>query len=97
LRAQTSDTDLAISRAVQDQANTMSLRQKLEDAKAAAGRGDLAGAAKLYEDAYDDFVNKSAPALMSKPRRRFPASRPRGSRLRGRRKARVICARRMRR
>ena len=51
-RAQTTDTDLAVSRAVQDQAYTIVLRQKLEDAKAVAGRGDLPGAAKLYEDAY---------------------------------------------
>ena len=28
------------------------LRQKLEDAKAAVARGDLAGAAKLYEEPY---------------------------------------------
>jgi tetratricopeptide (TPR) repeat protein len=34
-----------------DQANTILLRQKLEDARAAAARGDLRGAAKLYEDA----------------------------------------------
>jgi len=52
LPAQTnSATDLAVNRAVIDQANTILLRQKLEDAKAAAGRGDLLGASKLYEDA----------------------------------------------
>ena len=42
---------MAVNRAVMDQANTILLRQKLEDAKAAAARGDLPGAAKLYEDA----------------------------------------------
>ena len=46
-----SATDMAINRAVMDQANTILLRQKLEDAKNAAARGDLLGAAKLYEDA----------------------------------------------
>ena len=50
--AQTNATDLAISRAVEDQANTIVLRKKLEDAKDTAGRGDFVGAAKLYEDAY---------------------------------------------
>ncbi len=43
--------DMAVNRAIMDQANTIVLRQKLQDAKAAAGRGDLHGAAKLYEDA----------------------------------------------
>ena len=43
--------DMAVKRAVMDQANTILLRQKLEDAKAAAARGDLAGAATTYEDA----------------------------------------------
>ena len=42
---------MAVNRAIMDQANTIVLRQKLEDAKAAAARGDLPGAAKLYEDA----------------------------------------------
>ena len=52
LPAQTnSATDMAVNRAVIDQANTILLRQKLEDAKGAAARGDLPGAAKLYEDA----------------------------------------------
>ena len=52
LPAQTnSATSLAVNQAVLDQANTILLRQKLEDAKAAAARGDLLGAAKLYEDA----------------------------------------------
>ena len=43
---------MAISRAVEDQANTIVLRKKLEDAKDTAGSGDFVGAAKLYEDAY---------------------------------------------
>jgi type II secretory pathway component GspD/PulD (secretin)/Tfp pilus assembly protein PilF len=46
-----SPADMAINRAVMDQANTILLRQKLEDAKGAAARGDLPGAAKFYEDA----------------------------------------------
>ena len=53
-RAQTPDAQqLAVSHAVQNQANTIALRQKLDEARATAARGDLAGAAKLYEDAYD--------------------------------------------
>ena len=52
LPAQTnSATDMAVNRAVMDQANTILLRQKLVDAKNATERGDLPGAAKLYEDA----------------------------------------------
>jgi hypothetical protein len=46
-----SAADMAVNRAVIDQANTILLRQKLEDARGAASRGDLTGAAKLYEDA----------------------------------------------
>ncbi len=52
LSAQTSPTDMAVNQAVLNQANTIVLRQKLEDAKAAAARGDLNGAAKNYEEAY---------------------------------------------
>src|SRR5664279_5067047 len=52
LPAQTnSATDMAVNRAVMDQANTILLRQTLEDAKGTASRGDLKGAAALYEDA----------------------------------------------
>jgi tetratricopeptide (TPR) repeat protein len=51
LPAQTSPTDAAVNEAVLRQANTIILRQKLLDAKNAAARGDLPGAAKLYEDA----------------------------------------------
>jgi hypothetical protein len=52
LPAQTSSTDMAVNEAVIRQANTIVLRQKLEDAKNAAARGDMVGAAKLYEDSY---------------------------------------------
>src|SRR5271170_291015 len=52
LSAQSSATDMAVNQAVLDQANTIVLRQKLTDAKAADARGDLPGAAKLYEDCY---------------------------------------------
>jgi hypothetical protein len=50
--AQTSPADTAVNEAVLRQANTIILRQKLQDAKNTALRGDLPGAAKLYEDAY---------------------------------------------
>ena len=46
-------TDMAVNRAVMDQANTILLRQKLDDAKSTVARGDLLGAAKLYEEALD--------------------------------------------
>jgi tetratricopeptide (TPR) repeat protein len=51
LPAQTSPTDEAVNEAVLRQANTIILRQKLIEARNAAERGDLPGAAKLYEDA----------------------------------------------
>src|SRR5208283_570893 len=51
LPAQTSPTDAAVNEAVLRQANTIILRQKLLEAKNTAVRGDLPGAAKLYEDA----------------------------------------------
>jgi len=47
-----SPEDMAVTEAVLRQANTIVLRQKLVDAKGAAARGDLAGAAKLYQEAY---------------------------------------------
>jgi tetratricopeptide (TPR) repeat protein len=50
--AQTSPADTAVNEAVLRQANAIILRQKLQDAKNTATRGDLPGAAKLYEDAY---------------------------------------------
>ncbi|MGH7991154.1 MAG: tetratricopeptide repeat protein, partial [Limisphaerales bacterium] len=50
--AQSSPTAIAVNEAVLRQANTILLRQKLADAGNAASRGDLNGAATLYEDAY---------------------------------------------
>ena len=47
-----SPEDMAVTEAVLRQANTIVLRQELGDAKSAAARGDLAGAAKLYQEAY---------------------------------------------
>ena len=52
VQAQTSPADTAVNEAVLRQANAIILRQKLLDAKNTALRGDLPGAAKLYEDAY---------------------------------------------
>jgi hypothetical protein len=52
LSAQTSATDMAVNEGVIRQANTILLRQKLAAASAAASRGDLAGAAKDYDEAY---------------------------------------------
>src|ERR1017187_8877917 len=48
-----SPEDMAVTEAVLSQANTIVLRQKLADAKSVAARGDLAGAAKLYQEAYE--------------------------------------------
>src|SRR5438874_536631 len=50
--AQTTPTDAAITEAVQRQANTITLQQKLASAQDAQRRGDLPVAAKLYEDAW---------------------------------------------
>ncbi len=47
----TSATGMAVNQSVLNQANTILLRHKLEDAKGAAARNDLFGAAALYEDA----------------------------------------------
>jgi tetratricopeptide (TPR) repeat protein len=52
LAQDTSAASMAVSRALQNQANTILLRQKLEEAKATAGRRELTASAKLYEDAY---------------------------------------------
>src|ERR1039457_7208309 len=60
LPAQTSLTDAAVNEAVLRQANTIILRQKLLDAKNTAARGDLTGAAKLYEDA-NSLVEQIGP------------------------------------
>jgi len=46
-----SPEDMAVTEAVLRQANTIVLRQKLVDAKSATARGDLASAAKLYQEA----------------------------------------------
>ena len=52
LPAQTSATDMAVNRAVINQANTIVLRQKLVEAKGAVARGELVAAARLYQEAY---------------------------------------------
>ena len=52
-QAQTSPTDTAISEAVLRQANVIVLRQTLVEAKHTASRGDLAGAAKKYQECFD--------------------------------------------
>ena len=51
LSAQNNATDMAVNEGVVRQANTIVLRQKLSDARNVANRGDLAGAAKLYQEA----------------------------------------------
>lgn len=51
-RAESSATDLAIKQAVQRQADTIALRQKLETARGAEARKDLVAAAQFYEEAY---------------------------------------------
>lgn len=52
-QAQSSPTDTAISEAVLRQANVIVLHQTLVEAKHIASRGDLAGAAKKYQECYD--------------------------------------------
>src|SRR5581483_11853389 len=52
LHAQQDPADIAVNQAIIDQANTIVLRQKLVEARAAVEHGDLISAAKLYEDAY---------------------------------------------
>src|SRR5208282_4145633 len=52
VRAQTPPANPAVDVAIRRQADTILLRQKLIDAKAAWQRKDLHAAAKLYEDAY---------------------------------------------
>ncbi|HEY3763376.1 MAG TPA: hypothetical protein VGN23_16645 [Verrucomicrobiae bacterium] len=49
---QMSPSTEAVNEAVLRQANTIVLRQKLEDARGAQARGDLQAAVKLYEEAY---------------------------------------------
>ena len=50
LSAQDNSTSVAVNEAVMRQAKTIELRQKLADAKVVAQRGNLAGAAKLYQE-----------------------------------------------
>src|ERR1700688_915973 len=51
--AQTPGVDTAVDEAIYRQANHITLRQKLEDARAAQARHDLAGDAKLYDGAWE--------------------------------------------
>jgi general secretion pathway protein D len=51
--AQTQPQEAAVNEAVYRQANRITLRQKLVDARAAQDRRALASAAKLYDDAWD--------------------------------------------
>ena len=51
--AQTNAIQIAANQAVLRQAETLTLRQKLMDAKSAISRGDLEGAAKLYDEAWE--------------------------------------------
>jgi len=50
--AQDSAVNLAVNQAVLNQANTIVLRNKLADARVVAQRGDIAGAAKLYQESF---------------------------------------------
>ncbi|MDE3066795.1 MAG: tetratricopeptide repeat protein [Verrucomicrobiota bacterium] len=50
--AQTNSTELAVNRALLNQANTILLRQKLVQAREAVDRKDLIAAAELYEEAW---------------------------------------------
>ena len=52
-KAQTSSQEAAVNEAVYRQANRITLRQKLADARAAQERRALTTAAKLYDDAWD--------------------------------------------
>src|SRR6516162_4954590 len=50
---QLSPTESAVNEAVMREANRITLRQKIEDAKAATARHELPLAAKLYDDSWD--------------------------------------------
>jgi general secretion pathway protein D len=69
--AQTSPTAVAVEEAVRRQADTLALRQKLDEARRAESRKDLVAAAKLYEEAYKlvesigDFTTPEARATIS--------------------------------
>lgn len=52
-QAQDNSTAIAVNEAVLRQANTIVLRQKLAEARAVSQRGDVAGAAKLYQECCD--------------------------------------------
>src|ERR1039458_8184817 len=52
-KAQTPPQETAVNEAVYRQANRITLRQKLADARAAQDRGALPTAAKLYDDSWD--------------------------------------------
>ena len=59
--AQSTATDAAIDQAVYRTANLLLLRQKLQDARAAAVRNDLPTAATLYDNAVE-LANKIGPS-----------------------------------
>ncbi|MDW8309358.1 MAG: hypothetical protein RMK20_08285, partial [Verrucomicrobiales bacterium] len=69
--AQTSPTALAVEEAVRRQANTIALREKLDEARRAEQRKDPVAAAKLYEEAYKlvesigDFTTPEARATVA--------------------------------
>src|SRR6185312_8804236 len=45
--------ELATAKAIENQADTITLRQRIDEARTAEARGDLKGASKLYDNAYD--------------------------------------------
>jgi type II secretory pathway component GspD/PulD (secretin) len=51
--AQASGQDAAVSEAVYRQANRITLRQKISDARVAQGRNDLATSARLYDESWE--------------------------------------------
>jgi hypothetical protein len=61
LRAQNSPTDTAVNEAVLRQADTIVLRQRLDQAKSALDHGDLPAAARFYQAA-TDLVEQIGPA-----------------------------------
>lgn len=70
-QAQTPPTAVAVEEAVRRQADTIALRQKLEEVRRAESRKDIVAAAKLYEEAYKlvesigDFTTPEARATIS--------------------------------
>jgi general secretion pathway protein D len=65
-RAQTSGKDTAINESVHRDAFRVELRQRLTEARAAHQRGDLAAAAKLYDQAWDLVVGIGSGVEMEK-------------------------------